>query len=81
MEDGVTGFVVDNLEQAMRAVRRVQYLDREACRRVFEERFSAPRMARDYVKLYRRLTGRRPAMPASRLRPVLARLPSARAPK
>jgi glycosyltransferase involved in cell wall biosynthesis len=55
MEDGVTGFVVDRMEQAVAAVERVSDLDRQTCRRVFEERFSAPRMARDYLAIYRRL--------------------------
>jgi glycosyltransferase involved in cell wall biosynthesis len=55
MEDGVTGFVVDDLDGAVRAVERVAGLSRHRCRRVFEERFSAPRMARDYLAVYRRL--------------------------
>jgi glycosyltransferase involved in cell wall biosynthesis len=58
MEDGVTGFVVDNLDDAVAAVRRVPQLDRRRCRQAFEERFSAGRMALDYVALYRRLLGR-----------------------
>jgi glycosyltransferase involved in cell wall biosynthesis len=55
MDDGVTGFVVDTDDQAVEAVRKVQTLDRRRCRRVFEERFTAARMARDYVRIYRRL--------------------------
>jgi glycosyltransferase involved in cell wall biosynthesis len=55
IEDGVTGFVVDNLAEAAEAVRRVAWLDRQACRRNFEERFDAARMVRDYVDVYRRL--------------------------
>jgi glycosyltransferase involved in cell wall biosynthesis len=55
MQDGVTGFVVDSVEEAVEAVRQVAALDRGTCRRVFEERFSARRMARDYVALYQRL--------------------------
>ena len=53
--DGVTGFVVDNIEEAVRAVGRVAGLSRRACRQVFEERFDAARMARDYVEVYRQL--------------------------
>ncbi|HXQ21399.1 MAG TPA: glycosyltransferase family 4 protein [Candidatus Acidoferrales bacterium] len=53
--DGVTGFVVDSIEQAVQAVERVGGLSRRACRQVFEERFDAARMARDYVEVYRRL--------------------------
>jgi glycosyltransferase involved in cell wall biosynthesis len=54
--DGVTGFVVDDVEQAVRAVGRVTGLSRRACRAAFEERFDAARMARDYLSVYRRLT-------------------------
>jgi glycosyltransferase involved in cell wall biosynthesis len=61
IEDGVTGFVVDSIEEAVRAVGRVGVvgengaLSRRACRQAFEERFDAARMARDYVEVYRRL--------------------------
>ena len=55
LEDGVTAFIVDDLEQAVAATRRVGELSRLACRRSFERRFSARRMASDYVRLYRRL--------------------------
>jgi glycosyltransferase involved in cell wall biosynthesis len=53
--DGVTGFVVDGIEQAVWAVGRVARLSRRVCRQVFEERFDAARMAQDYVAVYRRL--------------------------
>ncbi len=53
--DGVTGFVVDGIEQAVWAVRQVARLSRRVCRQVFEERFDAVRMARDYVAVYRGL--------------------------
>jgi hypothetical protein len=55
MADGVTGFVVENVEEAIQAVGRVPTLDRRRCRQVFEERFSAERMTADYLTLYRRL--------------------------
>lgn len=50
--EGVTGFVVENLEQATRAVERLDRISRAACRSEFEQRFSAQRMARDYVAIY-----------------------------
>ena len=52
MEDGVTGFIVQNLDDAVKAVSRVGDLSRAHCREVFEKRFSASRMARDYVAAY-----------------------------
>jgi glycosyltransferase involved in cell wall biosynthesis len=57
MADGTTGFTCDGMEDAVVAVPRVAQIDRGECRRVFEERFSARRMAQDYVSLYERLLG------------------------
>src|SRR5213080_1644057 len=54
--DGVTGFVVSDLDEAVNAVERVEWLDRRDCRRAFEERFDVERMAREYVEVYRRVT-------------------------
>jgi len=53
--DGVTGFVVDTIDQAVEAVKRVEWLNRRDCRKVFEERFDAARMTGDYLQVYRRL--------------------------
>ncbi len=52
IEDGTTGFVVTSLEQAADAVRRVDSLRRADCRRSFEKRFTASRMAGNYVAEY-----------------------------
>ncbi len=52
---GATGFIVDCLEDAVKAVEFLPTISRRRCREVFEERFSAGRMARDYVTAYRRL--------------------------
>ena len=60
VEDGVTGFVVEDETSAAGAVRDVASLSRNAIRRRFEERFTARRMAEDYIHLYRKLIdGRR----------------------
>jgi glycosyltransferase involved in cell wall biosynthesis len=69
IDEGVTGFIVENAEEGARAVERVAALDRARCRAVFEERFSAPRMARDYVAVYERLV----AMPTLALVPSPAK--------
>jgi glycosyltransferase involved in cell wall biosynthesis len=58
MEEGRTGFVVDGLEDAVEAVQRVRELSRKRCREVFEKRFTATRMARDYVQVFERLIKR-----------------------
>ena len=55
IDDGVTGFLVSGIDDAVDAVRRLGELDRAAVRRRFEERFTTARMAKDYVTLYRRL--------------------------
>jgi glycosyltransferase involved in cell wall biosynthesis len=52
IEDGVTGFIVDSVDEAVTAVPRTVALDRRAIRRRFEQRFTVERMARDYVALY-----------------------------
>jgi glycosyltransferase involved in cell wall biosynthesis len=59
IQDNVSGFVVDTIEEAITAVRRVADLDRAKVRAAFERRFTAERMARDYVALYRQLLGGR----------------------
>jgi glycosyltransferase involved in cell wall biosynthesis len=58
MEDGKTGFVVRNVDEAVEAVRRLPFLNRRHCREVFERRFSARRMAIDYLEIYRKITAR-----------------------
>ncbi len=55
LEDGVTGFLVEDEKGALAALRRLDRLDRAAVRRAFEARFTARRMAEDYLALYRRL--------------------------
>jgi glycosyltransferase involved in cell wall biosynthesis len=62
VEDGVTGFIVENEEEATAAVHRLDELDRKKIRARFEQRFSAKRMARQYEDQYRKLVaGKRPA--------------------
>jgi glycosyltransferase involved in cell wall biosynthesis len=55
VDDGVTGFIVDDEAAAAAATRQLRGLDRARIRRVFDERFTARRMAEDYVTIYRRL--------------------------
>jgi len=55
MEEGHTGFVVEGLDDAIEAVRPVPELSRKRCREVFEQRFTATRMAHDYVQIFERL--------------------------
>ena len=57
IENGVSGLIVDDVEQAVAAVARAVALDRAAVRRCFERRFTVEHMARRYVEIYRRLAG------------------------
>jgi glycosyltransferase involved in cell wall biosynthesis len=52
IEGGLTGFVVDDIEGAINSVQRLEQLDRARIRMRFEQRFTARRMANDYVSLY-----------------------------
>jgi glycosyltransferase involved in cell wall biosynthesis len=55
VDEGVTGFIVDTMDEAVAAVRMAVHLDRKTVRRRFEERFTASRMASNYVAEYERL--------------------------
>jgi glycosyltransferase involved in cell wall biosynthesis len=57
IEDGVNGFLVDSVEEAVVALERAGELDRAAIRRTVAARFSVDRMADDYLALYRRILG------------------------
>ena len=82
VEDGISGFIVRDIDQAVRAVERVASLDRRRCRQEFEKRFTAQRMASDYLRIYqgmlsqKQLIGRkeRPPLPP----PALDRSEAAR---
>ncbi|MEJ8816048.1 glycosyltransferase family 4 protein [Variovorax ureilyticus] len=59
LEHGLSGFIVDNEEEATAAVKHVGQLDRARIRAAFERRFSAKVMAAGYVELYHRLLAMR----------------------
>ncbi len=65
IEHGRTGFIVDTLDEAIEAARRVDTLDRNACRQAFDRRFTARRMAEDHVVLYTRVIEERNAHAAA----------------
>jgi hypothetical protein len=77
IDQGVTGAIVDTMDEAVRMLPRVIELDRHAVRRRFEQRFSSILMAKDYVALYRALL-KRPSISERETtvqlpRPVLAK--------
>jgi glycosyltransferase involved in cell wall biosynthesis len=53
--DGVSGFIVDTIEQAVAVARRIATLDRAKVRAEFERRFAVERMAREYLEIYQAL--------------------------
>jgi glycosyltransferase involved in cell wall biosynthesis len=55
LEDGVTGFIVENEQQAAEAVAKIGVLDRDRIRAEFDRRFTAHHMAQNYLKLYSKL--------------------------
>ena len=59
VEDGLTGYVVNSIEEAERAIEKVQELDRQQIRGRFEERFSSTRMARETIDIYRDVLAQR----------------------
>ena len=57
LDDGVTGFVVEGMRQAIEAAENIGTISRQRCRETFEQRFSARVMARAYLDVYRELIG------------------------
>ena len=57
IDDGLTGFLVDDIDQAVVAAGRISELDRTGVRASFEQRFGIERVAEDYLRIYRALPG------------------------
>jgi glycosyltransferase involved in cell wall biosynthesis len=55
IRDGVCGFLVNNVDEAVQAVQRLDEIDRHKCRQYFELNFTDERMAHDYLNIYQRL--------------------------
>jgi glycosyltransferase involved in cell wall biosynthesis len=55
IEEGVTGFIVESEDEAIQAVKHVLTLDRRKVRHAFEKKFTARRMAQDYLRYYEQL--------------------------
>jgi glycosyltransferase involved in cell wall biosynthesis len=57
MTDGVTGFIVKDMDTAISRVAKIPEISRRVCRAVFEQRFTVERMTADYVSLYQKSVG------------------------
>jgi glycosyltransferase involved in cell wall biosynthesis len=55
IKEGVSGYIVTNMNEALAAVRKVPALNRRGVRAAFEARFTADRMARNYLTVYEQL--------------------------
>jgi glycosyltransferase involved in cell wall biosynthesis len=55
IDDGITGYIVETVPQAVRAVNKIHEIRRKKCREVFERRFDAARMTQQYLAVYQRL--------------------------
>ena len=55
MKDGVTGFIVEDVDGAVKAVEQLPSVSRKGCRRYFDEHFTSTRMALDYLAIYRKV--------------------------
>jgi glycosyltransferase involved in cell wall biosynthesis len=60
VDDGVTGFVVNDEVEAIQAIKQLNQLDRRKVRAHFEQRFTAKRMAQEYLGHYKTLIGAKP---------------------
>jgi glycosyltransferase involved in cell wall biosynthesis len=65
LENNVSGFIVNSVEEAVKAVHMAERFDRLRCRQEFERRFLASRMAQDYVRLYKALLGPKTSLASS----------------
>jgi glycosyltransferase involved in cell wall biosynthesis len=61
MRDGVSGYIVPDLDSAIEAVKKIDRLDRKKIRKYFEQRFTAAHMTQDYLRIYERMVSRKKA--------------------
>lgn len=55
IKNGENGFIVENEEEAVEAIKKIPTINRETCRKVFEDRFSDDRMADEYLEIYKKV--------------------------
>ncbi len=58
VDQGVTGFLVDTIDEAVSAASRIAVIDRAGCRAQAERRFGVDRMVTSYLRVYRDMVGR-----------------------
>jgi glycosyltransferase involved in cell wall biosynthesis len=55
IENGINGFLVDGIEGALEALKKLSNIDRKRCREIVEEKFSVDRMVDEYIKVYEKI--------------------------
>ncbi|POY37320.1 glycosyl transferase [Solitalea longa] len=55
IDNGLTGYIVNDIQDAIKAVNNISMISRTECRRVFEQRFTVERMAKRYLEIYSKL--------------------------
>lgn len=55
IENGINGFLVDDIEGALKALKKLSNIDRKRCREIVEEKFSVDRMVDEYIKVYEKI--------------------------
>jgi glycosyltransferase involved in cell wall biosynthesis len=65
MQEGLTGFIVEDMDQAVAAVEKIATIERTACRNVFEKRYTATRMAEEYAEIYQSMVTNTAVSPSS----------------
>jgi len=63
IKDGETGYLVNSVEEAVEALTKIPRIDRRACRRWVEEKFSQERMVNDYIEVYKKILNQKSALP------------------
>lgn len=67
IDNGITGYIVDSIDGAVRAINNLHTLSRSECRKVFEHRFTAERMANQYFNIYCSLTDHKKALQTTKI--------------
>lgn len=55
IDEAITGFIVNSLTEGLEAIKRINKIDRKTVRTVFEQKYNAQRMTKDYLKIYEQL--------------------------
>ena len=78
MHEGLTGFIVEDMDQAVAAIEKISTIERTACRNVFEKRFTVARMAEEYIDVFQSMVTDNAPPPRSQVIAVTDNAPPSR---